>query len=604
MKYPDELLFRVARPGRYTGGEWNSVTKDWAETELKVVLSYPDIYEVGMSNMAIPVLYSILNRQPDILCERVFTPWTDMAQILRQENIPLLSLETAHPVAMFDILGFSIGSELTYTNILETLDLAGIPILSDERGNDSPVVIGGGAVYNPEPMAPFFDIFFIGEAEKAILEITGIVKEWKRSGRKDRPGLLKDLARLPGVYVPAFYRDRYDEEGEFQSLTPTEEVANRIERRIIPTLPPPVTNSVVPYLEVIHDRGAVEISRGCPRGCRFCQAGMTYRPIRERSKEEITQAIGEIIDCCGYDKVSLVSLSTGDYSHIEDLVTEIRSLYEKQHVTITLPSLRISPASIRLMDSLPGERKINLTFAPEVGSERLGRVINKFIPRDEIVRTCQFAFERGWANIKLYFLLGLPTETKEDVQGIIDLCATIDRLGRKVLGKKPQLKVSLSNFVPKPHTPFQWLGQEKAEKLEERHEILWRGFRRLGISSSWTDPKMSLLEAALSRGDRRVASAIVSAWKRGAVFDSWREHFNFQFWQEAFTENGLDIGLYAHRTIPLEKPLPWSHISTGVTSDFLKREYRRSLEEKETPNCSESCQCCGLEEMCPANQDR
>ena len=595
MTYPDNILYQVTKPARYTGGEWNSIIKDWDKTNIRLALCYPDLYEIGMSNMALPILYDILNSQPDVLAERVFAPWTDMEAAMRKAGIPLLSLESGHQLKDFDIIGFSLDYELTYTNVLNILDLAQIPVLASERNDSHPLIIAGGSCcLNPEPMADFIDFFVIGEGEEVLLELVDSFRQWKKK-KASREELLRQVAAIPGVYVPSLYRVEYQADGLVKSITPAAvEAEPVIERRIVTKLPPPVTRPVVPYIEIVHDRGAVEIQRGCTRGCRFCQAGVIYRPLRQRPQQEIIQAVGELIANCGYNEVSLVSLSTSDYPKIEELVASLARNYN--NLALSLPSLRIDSFSVKLMDSLPSRRKTGLTFAPEAGSERLRRIINKGIAEEEILETAAAAFARGWRSLKLYFMLGLPTETMEDIEEIVQLVDKIRSSGRTAKGGMPQVRISLSTFIPKPHTPFQWVAQESAEQLSAKHELLKQGLRRKGSRLSWQDPEVSLLEAALSRGDRRLGRVIYDAWRSGSTFDAWNERFNYQNWLDAFKKSGLEPGFYAQRERPLDEPLPWAHIDAGVTSAFLKQEYQRAIEGKETPDCHyKPCNACGLE---------
>ena len=597
MAYPDRILYEVTRPARYTGGEWNCVIKDWEKTALKFALCYPDIYEVGMSNMALPILYEILNRPPDVLAERVYAPWVDMEAALRAAGIPLLSLESKRPLKDFDVVGFSLDYELTYTNVLNILDLGRIPILAAERDDSHPIVIAGGSCcLNPEPMADFIDFFVIGDGEEVLVELLDIFREWKKN-KATRKELLKKAAAIPGVYVPAFYKAEYGPDGMFQSISPTESEAKPIiQRRIADKLPPPATQPVVPYIEVVHDRGAVEIQRGCTRGCRFCQAGILYRPLRQRPQSEIIKAVGELIANCGYDEVSLVSLSTSDYPKIEELVASLTRQYKD--LSLSLPSLRLDSFSLKLMESLPSRRKTGLTFAPEAGSERLRRVVNKGTTEDKILETVAAAFAHGWRSLKLYFMLGLPTETMEDIEEIVQLVAKIRAAGRGTKGGLPQVRISLSTFIPKPHTPFQWVAQDSEEQLNAKHEVLKTGLRRKGSRLSWRDPEVSLLEAALSRGDRRLGKVIHDAWKSGSTFDAWDERFNYPNWLDAFAKSGLEPAFYARRERSLDETLPWAHIDPGVSPEFLKREYQRALKSEETPDCHyNSCNACGLERL-------
>ncbi|UCH42350.1 MAG: TIGR03960 family B12-binding radical SAM protein [Dehalococcoidales bacterium] len=606
MTYLDNILSQVTRPARYTGGEWNSIVKAWEATPIRIAISYPDIYEIGMSNIALPILYDLLNHQPDVLAERVYAPWVDMAAAMQASGIPLFSLESRRPLQDFDIIGFSLSYELTYTNVLNMLHLAQIPALAAERDDSHPLIIAGGSgSLNPEPMADFIDLFIVGDGEEVLLEFLDSFREWKGRGKgATKKELLRQVATIPGIYVPGLYQVAYQVDGLMQSITPTvAEASPSVLRRIVTKLPPPVTRPVVPFIEVIHDRGAVEIQRGCSRGCRFCHAGIIYRPVRERPPEEVRQAVGELITNCGYDEVSLVSLSTCDYPDIDQLVASLARHYP--NLALSLPSLRLDNFSVRLMGSLPTRSRTGLTFAPEAGSERLRCVINKNLPEEALLETAATAFERGWTSLKLYFMLGLPAETTEDVEGIIRLVDKVRSLGRKTGGRTPRLRISISTFVPKPHTPFQWVAQEEEAPLNAKQELLKSGLRRKGVRLSWQDPKLSLLEAVLSRGDRRLGKVIHRAWKLGATFDAWNERFNYDNWLRAFAESGLEPGFYAHRQRTLDELLPWSHIDAGVSPAFLKREYQRALEGKETPDCRyDSCHACGVERQHPVCQQK
>ncbi len=589
----DGLLPRVTKPARYTGGEWNSIIKDWDAAAIRVALAFPDLYEIGMSNMALPILYELFNKASDALAERVYAPGTDMAAAMRQAGVPLFSLESKRPLRQFDLFGFSLGHELTYTNVLEMLDLAGVPVLAAERSDHDPLVVAGGTcALNPEPMSDFIDFFVIGDGEDVVPELIECLRSTRKASRRER---LKRLAGIGGVYVPSLYRVEYEADGRFRSIAPTDLAARpRVERSIVTRLPAPVTKPVVPFIEVVHDRGAVEVQRGCTHGCRFCQAGVVYRPVRRRPPEEVVAAVGDIMTNCGYSEVSLVSLSTSDYAGVEKLVGSLVQRYPD--LTVSLPSLHIGPAAIDLMESLPAHRRTGLTFAPEAGSERMRRRINKDISEADILKTAAIAFQKGWNGLKLYFMLGLPDEEMADVQAIADLVNKISAEATRVGRRGAQLRITLSTFSPKPHTPFQWVARESDARLKEKQDLLRQALRRKSVRLSWSEAEASLLESALSRGDRRLGQVIYRAWKSGAVFDSWGEHFKFERWQQAFAESGLDIDFYASRARDLDEPLPWDHIDVGVTTDFLKAEYRRALAADVTPDCQNGiCNLCGLE---------
>jgi len=603
MNSLDDILYEVSRPARYSGGEWNSRVKDWQATPIRIALAFPDVYEIGMSNLALPILYKIINDQPDVLAERVYAPWVDMEALLRQHNIPLFGLETRHPLKDFDVIGFSLGYELTYTNVLNILDLAQIPLFSDQRNDAHPLIIAGGScALNPEPMADFIDLFVIGEAEEAILKLLDVFRTFKGNKKK----LLEEAASLPGVYVPSLYEVSYHKDGTLASIAPKISQARLpIERQIVPKLLQPVTDPVVPHIRVVHDRGAVEIQRGCSRGCRFCQAGMIYRPIRELPEKQVNDAVAALVSNCGYNEISLVSLSTGDYHDISGLISQLSRKYSRDNLILSLPSLRIDTSSIELIESLPHRRKTTLTFAPEAGTERLRQVINKNISEEAMFNTFAAAFEKGWFNLKLYFMVGLPTETTDDVKGIVDFVARTSQLGRKLRSRSPGLRVSVATFVPKPHTPCQWLAQNTEDELTPKLELLKQGLRRVGVHLSWQDTKTSQLEAVLSRGDRRLSKVIHRAWELGNRFDAWQECFNYGNWLKAFQENELDPTFYVNRERLLEEILPWQHIETGVTQNFLKKEYEGMRLGKNTPDCRHgSCNACGLQRWHPDCQQK
>jgi len=594
--FDSQMLHRVNRPARYTGGEWNSITKDWDATPLRVALAYPDAYEIAMSNLAVPILYDLVNHRPDALAERVYAPWRDLEGLMRQKGLPLVSLESQRPLSAFDVIGFSLGYELTYTNVLNMLDLAGLPVGAADRTDAHPLVIAGGSCcLNPEPMADFIDAFVIGDGEEVLSEVLDTVLENKDKGRKT---LLRALAGIAGVYVPSLYRAGFNDDGTLKGVTPTDAAAPAIvKRRIVRVLPPPVTNPVVPFIEIVHDRGAVEIQRGCPRGCRFCQAGMIYRPLRERPHEEVIRAAGDIIRDCGYDELSLVSLATSDYAGIDKLVQKLTEAYPS--LSLSLPSLRLDDFSLHLIASLPTRSRTGLTFAPEAGSERLRKAINKNITDEQLLATAGKAFERGWTSLKLYFMLGLPTETDEDAEAIVSLVERVRAEGRKASGRKPMLRVSVATFVPKAHTPFQWSGQIAPEDLERRQNILKSGLGVKGVRLSWHDPAVSLLEAVLARGDRRLGQVIRRAWETGSTFDAWSDQFKIDNWLKAMQDCGLDPAFYAYRERSENEVLPWSHVDIGVSPDYLKREMQRSRDCLETGDCrTGACNACGLEAVC------
>ncbi len=591
----DSLLARVSKPARYAGGEWNSVTKSWDATNVRIALAFPDAYDIGMSNMGLGILYDLLNKVDDVVCERVFAPWEDMEAEMRREDVPLWSLETRANVRDYDVLGFTLQYEMTYTNVLNMLDLAGIPVWARERSDEHPIVIAGGSgAFNPEPLSPFIDAFFLGEGEDAVIELAGHVREWKRAGTP-RHQRLRQLLAMPGVYVPAFYEPRYDGDGHFAALEPiVPEAPARITRRIVEKLPPALVKPIVPFLQTVHDRAAVEIQRGCTQGCRFCQAGMIYRPTRERSPEEVVQAARELMRNTGYDELSLLSLSTTDHSQIVPMVNQLTSTFEDLKVGI--PSTRVDSFSVDVANAVAKGKKHTLTLAPEAGSQRLRNAINKLVSEDDLLGAAENAFERGWTGIKMYFMVGLPTETMDDVAGIVEMGKKVKAIGKKHVGGRARVRVSTSNLVPKPHTPFQWARQDTDEELQPKHFLLKDGCRSAGVEFSWNNPTDSFVECVLSRGDRRVGNAIYEAWRRGAKFDAWGEYFRAGRWQEAFTAAGVDANWIAHREWDTREPLPWDHVDCGVTKSYLRGQWRDVHSVKTVPDCHHgSCNVCGMQ---------
>jgi len=608
----DRLLARVSKPARYTGGEWNSIVKDWDGTSVRIALAYPDVYDIGMSNTGLAILYDLLNREPDVVAERVYTPWPDMERVMRSEGIPLWSLETRHPLREFDAIGFSLSYEMTYSNILNMLDLSEISVLASERHEDDPIIIAGGSgALEPEPMADFVDAFALGEGEDIIMDVAECLRRWKTAGGGPRRELLRRLAGIEGMYVPSLYDISYYPAGAGETLgdntvrgvVPNDSAAPaRVKRRISQYLPPVITRPIVPYLQTVHDRAAIEIQRGCTQGCRFCQAGMIYRPVRERSKEEVVAAARELLANTGYDELSLMSLSTTDHVEIAEMVEMLMDEFGDRGLRISLPSTRVDTFSVRVAEAVARGRKHNITLAPEAGSQRMRDVINKLVTEEDLLGACENAFKNGWTGVKMYFMVGLPTETDEDVKAIVEVASKVKAIGKSYLGSRARVRVSTSNFIPKPHTPFQWCAQATEAELEPRHHILRIGCKRAGVEFTWNDPKESMLEAVLSRGDRRLGQAIYRAWQLGARFDAWGEYHDWRLWEQAFTETGLDPDWYAIRERDLWETLPWDHIDSGVTASYLRREWHNTLNSVKTLDCHrEPCNVCGMQNF-PAEQ--
>ncbi len=599
IKKFEKLLLSVQKPGRYSGGEINSVVKDKANVDVRFAFCFPDTYEIGMSHLGMKILYSLFNEREDIWCERVFAPWTDFEQVMRENGIPLFALESRDPIKDFDFIGFTLQYEMAYTNVLNMLDLAGLPLKSKDRKALYPLVVAGGpCTCNPEPLADFIDLFFLGEGEELDLEVIDLYKEYKNKGASKEEFLLA-ASKIEGVYVPSLYKDEYNEDGTLKALTPMGGAPEILKKRIIKDMDKSYypEKFVVPFIEIVHDRAVQEIFRGCIRGCRFCQAGFIYRPVREKSADTVNRQARCLCESTGYDEISLSSLSTSDYREIEQLLNKLLGWTDDSFVSLALPSIRIDNFSEELLEKIKHIRKSGLTFAPEAGTQRLRDVINKNLTEEEIINTCRTAFEGGYTSVKLYFMLGLPTETDEDLQGIADLgqkiVDTYYSLPNKPKGKGVNVSISVSTFVPKPFTPFQFEPQISLEEIRRRQEFLKSAIRTKKISLSYHDSSTSFLEGAFARGDRRMGAVIENAYRQGCIFDSWTECFDPEKWYKAFEMAGLTPEFYANRTRDYGELTPWEHINVGVTKDFLIRENKLAHQNQTTPNCREKCSNCG-----------
>ncbi len=594
----ENLMLSVTKPGRYSGGEIGSVIKDKEKIDVRFAFCFPDTYEIGMSHLGMKILYSQFNAREDIWCERCFAPWVDFERALRDNNIPLFTLESRDYVKDFDIVGFTLQYELSFTNVINMLSLSGIPLRSADRKTLAPLIVAGGpCACNPEPIADFVDLFFLGEGEEVDLELIDLYKKYGKNG--DKQAFLREAAQIEGVYVPSLYDIEYNNDGTVKSVTAKENAPKTVKKRIIKDLDKshyPET-FVVPYIEIVHDRAVQEIFRGCIRGCRFCQAGYIYRPVREKSVDIIDKQARALCENTGYDEISLSSLSTSDYREIEPLLNKMLSWSEQQKVSLSLPSLRVDNFSKELIEKINHVRKSGLTFAPEAGTQRLRDVINKNVTEEEIMRTCRMAFEEGYTSVKLYFMLGLPTETDEDIVCITELGQKIVNafynMDNRPKGKSVNVSISVSTFVPKPFTPFQFEPQITRDEILRRQKLLRDSVTTRKISVNWHESQVSFLEGVFARGDRRLSNVIEKALEKGCKFDGWDECFNIEKWEEAFEECGIDPAFYANRQREFGEILPWEHLDYAVSKEFLIRENKTARMGKTTPNCRENCSACG-----------